>query len=516
VSLRLQELGLSPDNRKRLDGLREAIKQQSAAYEAASGAAKASTLQKLIGAREELLQLVQQSSGNVAASSPDFVARTLGHVPTGGALVLPVTTAVGGKLLILTHGKDGPSLTAIDLPGLTSGAVNRTLRGDGSKTGAGGGWLGAFNIQYLPPDQRGERIQEWLAAIETIGEDLWKLFAGRLQAVFAERGLQPGAHVLWLPAGPMGLLPVGLAQDPAGGGTLADTYQLVTLPSLEALEQSSRQAKSATEISLAAAVNPTGEIPDMTLPFTEIEGALVARHFAGRPQTILDKTNASPAAVLAALKGKSYWHFSSHGAFDWSDARQAGLIMRGEVPLTIGALLAEEGRLGRPRLVALSACETGLYDTSNNAEEFVGLPATFLQLGAAGVVATLWQVDDLATALLMAKFYDLHLAEKLAPPTALKRAQAWLREATRDELIAYGKASATAAKLDTTKLGELESTLATMRRARSTRFNATWSRLQNRGGGATGSSSSPANQVAPVTRPFAHPYYWGGFVYTGL
>jgi CHAT domain-containing protein len=98
-----------------------------------------------------------------------------------------------------------------------------------------------------------------------------------------------------------------------------------------------------------------------------------------------------------------------------------------------------EGRLGRPRLVALSACETGLYDTRNNPEEFVGLPATFLQLGAAGVVATLWQVDDLATALLMAKFYDLHLAEKLAPPTALKQAQAWLREATRNELIAFGK-----------------------------------------------------------------------------
>jgi CHAT domain len=63
------------------------------------------------------------------------------------------------------------------------------------------------------------------------------------------------------------------------------------------------------------------------------------------------------------------------------------------------------GRDG-PRLVVLSACETGLYDTSNNPDDFVGLPATFMQLGAAGVIATLWQVDDLATALLMAKVYE--------------------------------------------------------------------------------------------------------------
>ena len=51
------------------------------------------------------------------------------------------------------------------------------------------------------------------------------------------------------------------------------------------------------------------------MPFTEIEGTLIARHFAGRPQIILDKTNASPAAELDALKNKSYWHFSSHGTF---------------------------------------------------------------------------------------------------------------------------------------------------------------------------------------------------------
>jgi CHAT domain len=66
--------------------------------------------------------------------------------------------------------------------------------------------------------------------------------------------------------------------------------------------------------------------------------------------------------------------------------------------------------------VALSACETGFYDINRNADEFIGLPATFMQIGATGVLGSLWQVDDLATALLMARFYDLHLGAGLTPP----------------------------------------------------------------------------------------------------
>ena len=94
--------------------------------------------------------------------------------------------------------------------------------------------------------------------------------------------------------------------------------------------------------------------------------------------------------------------------------------------LTVGRLLETDG-LGRPRLVVLSACETGLYDIDHNPDEFVGLPGAFAALGAAGVLGTLWPVPDDVTALLMARFYELHMGSGLAPPTALARAQAWLR-----------------------------------------------------------------------------------------
>jgi CHAT domain-containing protein len=47
----------------------------------------------------------------------------------------------------------------------------------------------------------------------------------------------------------------------------------------------------------------------------------------------------------------------------------------------------------------------------------------------------------MATALLMAKFYDLHIGRGLSPPAALKTAQAWLRTATGTDLMSYGEAA---------------------------------------------------------------------------
>jgi CHAT domain len=87
----------------------------------------------------------------------------------------------------------------------------------------------------------------------------------------------------------------------------------------------------------------------------------VASYFPSKARTVRDHAAATPEAVLAALKGRSYWHFATHGTFSWDDARQSGLYMSGPALLTVGKLQETDG-LGRPRLVVLSACETGLYD----------------------------------------------------------------------------------------------------------------------------------------------------------
>jgi CHAT domain-containing protein len=74
-------------------------------------------------------------------------------------------------------------------------------------------------------------------------------------------------------------------------------------------------------------------------------------------------------------------------------------------------------------LVALSGCRTGLGKEVSG-EGMLGLTRAFLYAGAKRVVASLWQVNDAATAELMKRFYQGMLGEKrLSPATALRAAQ---------------------------------------------------------------------------------------------
>jgi CHAT domain-containing protein len=78
----------------------------------------------------------------------------------------------------------------------------------------------------------------------------------------------------------------------------------------------------------------------------------------------------------------------------------------------------------------LSACQTALGKEIKG-EGLVGLTRGFMYAGAERVVASLWQVDDQATAELMQYFYRGMLKEKLRPAAALRAAQIEMSKSSR-------------------------------------------------------------------------------------
>ena len=73
-------------------------------------------------------------------------------------------------------------------------------------------------------------------------------------------------------------------------------------------------------------------------------------------------------------------------------------------------------------LVVLSACQTALGKDVRG-EGLIGLTRGFMYAGSPRVVASLWKVDDLATAELMKIFYQKMLKDKMRPAAALRAAK---------------------------------------------------------------------------------------------
>jgi len=224
---------------------------------------------------------------------------------------------------------------------------------------------------------------------------------------------------------------------------------------------------------LFAIQNPTGD-----LDYTDIEVATIRQKFHPYDRVLVK--DAAKKANLAShnLEQANLAHFSCHGYFNLEDPLRSALLLAdcqitlapadanpsrylplldGSVLdlqqcLTLGEIFALD--LSQCRLVTLSACETGLTDFRNVSDEYINLPSGFLYAGSPSVIASLWAVNDLSTALLMIKFYE-NLCDDTSVAVALNAAQLWLRDATTLELQAW----ASHLKLATQLTQQIERTL---------------------------------------------------------
>ena len=426
---------------------------------------------------------LQKLIETIRTTRPDFMPtgldlpNLLRLIPLGGVLVSPLVTTQGGAVFVLPHGTDRVMEShVIWLDDLTDEVMVELLLQGTADTAKLGGWLGAYF-------NRDSDRQRWLETIETTGQSLWKLLLGPVHERLRELGLHEGDPVILVPQGGLGLLPLHAAWREADGKKryFLDDYTVSYAPSGYALQISQRriQEPRRQQHTLLAVVNPTAD-----LAFTPMEGEAVSALFDPSARQILMEGAANSSAVIAQSPGRSYLHFSCHGFYNWEDAMRSGLILADGTALTLSEIIARLD-LSAARLVTLSACETGLTDIRQSPDEYLGLPAGFLQAGAPAVLSTLWAVNDRSTTLLMVHFYRRHLLDGLQPSAALRQAQRWLRDTTNAEKAAYFEAlllESADSDMTSDSADELYKTLVLAK---------------------------------PDARDFDHPFYWAAFTYTG-
>jgi CHAT domain-containing protein len=132
-------------------------------------------------------------------------------------------------------------------------------------------------------------------------------------------------------------------------------------------------------------------------------------------------------ATSGALAKYRIVHFATHGLLDSLHPELSGLVLslvdEAGKPLDGFLSLNDIYNLHLPaELVVLSACETGL-GREVRSEGIIGMTRGFLYAGASRVMASLWKVDDAATAELMGYFYEALERQKMTPSAALRYAQ---------------------------------------------------------------------------------------------
>lgn len=157
------------------------------------------------------------------------------------------------------------------------------------------------------------------------------------------------------------------------------------------------------------------------------------RDVAGPESFVATGFEATPEKLAEVdLAEYAILHIATHGILDPKRPEKSGLFLS----MVNREGKAQNGFLGLQDiyslhapvdLVVLSACRTGLGKDVRG-EGLIGLTRGFMYAGASSVVASLWKVDDEATAELMKRFYTNMLQRGLRPAEALRAAQNSIRQ----------------------------------------------------------------------------------------
>lgn len=215
---------------------------------------------------------------------------------------------------------------------------------------------------------------------------------------------------------------------------------------------------------------------------------------------------------------------SSHHASSRLDKPLESKLILADGEITLGQLMTPAWRSPELCDVFLSCCETGLTVTEIT-DDPLTLSTGFLCAGARNVVSTLWAVNDLATSL-FSIFYHRYRQGGSTRVSALQQAQEDLRNLTAEtltniyqpQLIDFFQSQFTNAnqcyKQAKEELKQYEKT--------TIEYEQCYQKMKQYGTIADKMRKVKSEIVNHISlfcqenQPFSHPYYWAGFICSGL
>jgi CHAT domain-containing protein len=227
-----------------------------------------------------------------------------------------------------------------------------------------------------------------------------------------------------VPHGPLHYLPFAMLYNEANGRYLIEDHTLVSLPTASALQFISARDEIFTSPLILG--NPVTDLGALAAAEDEAKviGDLLATSTWLQEEATEDLVwdKASEATLL---------HLAAHGVYSPTSPLNS-MIALTPSDVNDGRLHLSEVYgldLSQAGLVVLSACQTLLGDLVTGSQlgitagdEVASLTRAFFFADASTVVATLWNVDDAATAVLMEHFYA-HLQAGQSKAAALRQAQ---------------------------------------------------------------------------------------------
>jgi CHAT domain-containing protein/Tfp pilus assembly protein PilF len=452
--------GLDPDRVEREHRLRETLNSLDS-YRFRLLSEGASNHQKLTETEdrlEEALDQYRKAQMDLQASSPGYAALTeprplsleeiRSQVLDGQAVLLEY--ALGAKRSFL-WAVTPDAIRSFELPGRDhiEPLARRYYE-----------LLTARNVQRpgesLPA--RKKRIEAADAEAERAGRELSRMILAPVGSLLGERPL------LIVADGALQYIPFAALPSPSSSVSLAARHEVVSLPSASALAALRRETRDRVRApkALALFADPVFQATDerlthkpsrMKLAATRGWSPAEARQYGGERSPSFPRLASSlreartisalvppdqlflalgfqasrAAALRPELAQYRNLHFATHGVLD---------SRRPELSKLVLSLYDERGtpqdgflrlndvynlRLDAD-LVVLSACQTALGQEVRG-EGLIGLTRGFMYAGAARVLASLWSVEDRATADLMGDFYRGMLRQGLSPAAALRKAQ---------------------------------------------------------------------------------------------